>query len=214
MQERDRNAEPNIEEADRELRLQYRLVKLRRFLVDAQLCIDEAGELLDPAARLQPLGSDAVVSSQYHEDDPPRLILHLPEWPPKLRPHEAGAQLWMHMRGVRMRWEMMIQRALEAGGLQGFEPRWREATILFTFFVPYGKLGDPDHFAQTFIINALRKFRVIEDDGWQNITIGGVRVASALPNAGETVVMVLKGHYWLSNFIFPPPAPEENPFAK
>lgn len=119
---------------------------------------------------------------------------------------------------VRLRWETMIHRALKVGGLEDFHPRWREATIFFTFFVPKANLGDPDHFAPTFIINALRKFGVIEDDGWQNLIIGGMRVLPAPVSDARTEVMVVKGHHWLGRLFgldndprLPPDGGENNP---
>lgn len=211
MQKRDRSAEPKTDE---QVKRRNWMAEAQRHLVETQLCLAHAAEEEDPAAELQPLGSDIIAYSRLEEDDPPRLTLVLPEWPPKLRPYEAGPFLWAHMRDVRRRWETMVQRALEAGGLGAFRPRWSEATILFTYRVPQADPGDADHFAHTFIINALRKFGVIEDDGWRNVIIGGVRALPAVPSTSETVVTVVKGRHWFGDILIPPLAlPEENPFA-
>lgn len=211
MQERDRSAEPKTDE---QVKRRNWIKEAERHAVDLQLCLAQAMEEEDPAAKLQPLGSDIVAFSRFEEGDPPWLTLVLPEWPPKLRPHEAGPFLWAHTRDVRRRWETMVQRALEAGGLGDFQPRWSEATILFTYRVPQANPGDADHFAHTFIINALRKFGVIEDDGWHNVTIGGVRALPAVPSMSETVVTVVKGHHWFGDSLIPPiPLTEENPFT-
>lgn len=193
MQERDRSAEPKTDE---QVKRRNWMAEAQRHLVETQLCLAHAAEEEDPAAEMQPLGSDIIAYSRLEEDDPPRLTLVLPEWPPKLRPYEAGLYPGQHRKEVRNRWEAMVRRALESGGLNYFHPSWHEATILFSLYVPRLKLGDPDHFVFSFIINALRKAWIIQDDSWENVVMGGLQVVPTTPEKARTVVHVVQGRYW------------------
>lgn len=166
MQDRDRSAEPKTDE---QVKRRKWLAEAQRQAVELQLCLDQAAEEEDPAVKLQPLGSDIIASSRYEEGHPPRLTLVLPEWPPKLRPHEAGLWPGQHRAQVSGRWGQLVERALEAGGLQHFRPQWEQATVFFSFLTPKGDPGDPDHFAHTFILNALRRGRIIVDDHSSNV---------------------------------------------
>lgn len=168
-----------------------------RLLVDAQIELSNAYEMIaEESQRKQDryeglaLGTKIRPVAKAFAGPPMRLLLVLPDFPPKIRVYDDTYRQ-KHYHAIRKRWEKHVAAALEGGKIVLGQP-WDQATVLSTMFVPRPWAGDPDNFSVNFIHNALVRNGIVRDDSWRNLC--AVRRATVVPREeARTEVLIVKG---------------------
>lgn len=148
-------------------------------MVEAQAQISKAIEkvlrLVDLDVVDGPILPERLTFQVGYDDGPPKTLgLVLPEFPPRLEVHWKKLPNRENYRAVRDRWFSLIETALEAAEEYGVPlPRdpFKRGTLWVTTFYGKALARDPDNYTAKFIIDALRRNRIIEDDDYSRIQI-------------------------------------------
>lgn len=160
-----------------------------RFQIAADTLLKKIKEAL-PEEEIAGFRGAAETVAAYEPGPPRALALVLPDAPPRLEVYWGawpGAKAYAE---VRDHWRSLVRAALERLRLAGCLPEkpLSRAAAFFTFYVASSQPWDVDNYSMRFIINALRRERVLLDDTFDRLTIAA-RGVQAAPSRTEVILV-------------------------